>query len=60
MGSYNKPQKPNSYYSIDYSYGSEGLRFPKVVYNYVGDNPKSREDKDVYFRVSKESEQMLV
>lgn len=60
VGSDNESEESNGYYSPDYPHIAKRFLFAGVVGHNVGDHAESGEDKNVYFRVSEESEKMLV
>lgn len=60
VSSYDEAEKANSHYCSDHAYVSERFFFARVVGDNVRDYTEAREDEDIDFRVSEESEQMLV
>lgn len=60
VSSYDKAQKADCHHSSNHSYVAEGFFFTGVVCNDVGNHAEAREDKNVYFWVAEESEQMLI
>jgi hypothetical protein len=57
--SYDESKKPDRYYCIDHTQVAKH-RFLGISLNYVSDSPKGWDNQDIYFRVSKESEKVLV
>lgn len=60
VSSDNEAQETNGYHSSDYSHIAERLLFARVVGHNVGNHAEPREDENIYFGVSKESEEVLV
>lgn len=60
MCSDNKPEQANSYYRSHYSHIAEGFFLTSVVSDDMGDYSKAGKNKNIYFWVSEEPEQVLV
>lgn len=60
VGSDNKAQETNREYGSYYSHIPEGFFFVRVIGYYMRDDAEAWEDKNIDFRVAKESEQMLI
>ncbi len=56
MGSDNKPQEANCYYSPDHSHVAKGLFFTGVVGNNMRNHAESWEDQNIDLRMAEESE----
>lgn len=60
VGSDEESQDPNGGHGVDHAQVAEGFLLTRVVGDYVGDYAESGENKDINFRVTKESKQVLV
>lgn len=60
MGSNNEAKESDGIYCSDHAHVPEGFFFTGVVGDDMGDNTEAWQDKDIYFGVPKESEEVLV
>ena len=60
VGPYNKPKESDGHYCSDHAHIPERFFLAGVISYDVGDHAKSGKDKDVDFRVTEESEEVLI